>query len=210
MEYVVIVLYSAILLTIGMVASRRVGNLDDYYAGRLNTADGERETKYTASGRKVLGGGGITPDIEVSLEEATKFEQRMERRSVFFDYAVKHIAENSGIDKKEFKLDGGLLADFRQFIGKKEIEFTDEEWTESLDYTSTMIRAEIFGALYGLEERQKIIAKRDRQIIRALEVLPAAENIPIVQMDLDGLKPATVAEEPGGTARKATTEPLDR
>jgi carboxyl-terminal processing protease len=182
------------------------GHLDDYYAGRLTTADEERETKYTASGRKVLGGGGISPDVEVSLEEATKFEQRMERKSIFFDYAVKYIAENSAISRTEFKVDNVLLADFRKFVEQKKIEFTGEEWTESLGYSSTMIKAEIFGALYGLEERQKIIAKRDRQILRALEVLPAAENIPIVQVDLDGLKPATTETEPGDTARKADTE----
>ncbi len=36
MEYVVIAAYFAILLVIGVVAGRRIGNLDDYYAGGKN------------------------------------------------------------------------------------------------------------------------------------------------------------------------------
>jgi len=183
-------------------------SLDDYYSHRIDTAESDRETRYTAAGRKVLGGGGIAPDVEISLEDATKFEQAMERKSVFFDYAVKYIAQHPKADAANITIGDDTLKDFREFVDEKKIEYTEDEWKESLDYTKTMIKAEIVGALGGLEERQKIIVERDRQVLKALEVLPAAENIPIVALDLDGLKPA--ANGKASPDQKAAGERLEK
>ena len=183
-------------------------SLDDYYAHRIDEADSERETRYTSAGRKVLGGGGITPDIEIALEDATKFEQAMERKSVFFDYAVRYIAQHPAATAESLKIDDTTLSDFQEFVKSQKVEFTEDEWKESLDYSTTMIRAEIVGALGGLEDRQKVIVERDRQVLKALEVLPAAENIPIVALDLDGLKPATTGE--ANPEQKAAGERLEK
>src|SRR6266540_489905 len=49
-------------------------SFDYYYLSNLNPTGKERETKYTDGGRKVLGGGGIAPDVEVLVRELSRFE----------------------------------------------------------------------------------------------------------------------------------------
>jgi len=165
-------------------------SLDDYYAGKQDVAEDKRETRYTDTGRKVLGGGGIAPDVEVSLKDATSLESNLERKSVFFDYGVHYVALHKDIPK-DFKATAPVLADFRDFAQKKKIEFTDKDWKESVDYIGTMVQAEIVGAVYGLEERQRVISEKDPQILKALEVLPNAEKVPIVAFDSKATRKGT-------------------
>lgn len=177
-------------------------SLEDYYTGEVNLEDGDRETRYTDSGRKVLGGGGITPDVIVSLDKASRLEQAIERRGYFFEFAVHYLAEHPHPRTPDIETNEETLAEFRKYLADRELEYTEEEWEESLDYVSTMIQAEIAGAVFDLQERQKVIVARDKQIQRALEVLPAAERMPITALNLDGLKPA-VSEPVAGPDQKA-------
>ncbi len=165
-------------------------SLEDYYSGEVSEPEEERETRFTDTGRKVLGGGGITPDVEISLDEATRLEQAIERRGYFFEYAVHWLASHKAPASRDFEVDEAILDDFRAYLQARKLEHTDEEWKESLDYARTMIKAEIIGASLDLEERQKVIAEHDKQILKALEVMPAAERMPITALNLDGLKPA--------------------
>jgi carboxyl-terminal processing protease len=181
-------------------------NLDDYYAGKVDVAEDKRETRYTDAGRKVLGGGGISPDVDVSLKDATPLESNLERKSAFFDYAVHYDSLHKNIPRS-FKADEATLADFRDFATKKKITITDKDWQDSLEYISTMIEAEIIGAVYGLEERQKVISERDPQILKALEVLPHAEKIPIVAFDQKGAKKDGSARPNDSAAAPPVDEP---
>ncbi|HHI02452.1 MAG TPA: S41 family peptidase, partial [candidate division Zixibacteria bacterium] len=55
----------------------------------------DKEIYYTNSGRVVYGGGGILPDVELEHEDIYKpIELALERRGVFFDFAVKKFAAN--------------------------------------------------------------------------------------------------------------------
>ena len=162
----------------------------------MTASDDEREIRYTDSGRKVLGGGGITPDVKVDLDKATHLEQAIERRGYFFEFAVEWISEHGRPQTPHFDVTDDVLAGFRKYIDDRNIEYTPEEWTEALDYIRTMIQAEVVGAAFDLQERQKIIAEKDKQILRALQVLPAAVRLPITAFNLDGLKPAGSEELP--------------
>jgi carboxyl-terminal processing protease len=177
-------------------------SLEDYYSGEVKTSEEQRETRFTDTGRKVLGGGGITPDIEISLDDATRFEQALERRGAFFEYAVHWLAHNKAPASRDFEIGAETLNDFRSYVAGRKIEHTDEEWTESLDYLTTMIKAEIVGAALDLQERQKVLTDHDKQILKALEILPAAERMPITALNLDGLKPAG-SQDPAEPDRKA-------
>ncbi len=165
-------------------------SLEDYYSGEVVAPEDQRETRFTDTGRKVLGGGGITPDVEVSLDEATRLEQAIDRRGYFFEFAVHWLAGHKAPSSLAFEADASVLDEFRAYLRERKLEHTDEEWQESRDYMSTMIKAELIGASFDLQERQKVIVDHDKQILKALEVLPAAERMPITALNIDGLKPA--------------------
>ena len=81
----------------------------------------EKEKFYTKGGRLVFGGGGITPDIEVQRRELLPIEIDLERKSVFFDFAVKYLAKHPNLPA-DFAVDEKMIEEFRKFL--TEINFT--------------------------------------------------------------------------------------
>ncbi|HKK19825.1 MAG TPA: S41 family peptidase, partial [candidate division Zixibacteria bacterium] len=54
----------------------------------------DKEVYYTNGGRVVYGGGGITVDVEVKPELWKPIEINLERQQMFFDFAVKYVADH--------------------------------------------------------------------------------------------------------------------
>lgn len=82
----------------------------------------DREVFYTNGGRIVYGGGGIVPDIEVDPETWKPIEINLERKSMFFDFAIEYVAAHPNLDVTTFEVTDDVVADFRAFL--KEREFT--------------------------------------------------------------------------------------
>ncbi|MEE8576200.1 MAG: hypothetical protein V3T31_03000, partial [candidate division Zixibacteria bacterium] len=73
-------------------------------------------------GRVVYGGGGIVPDIEVERELWKPIEINLERKSMFFDFAVKYVSEHPDL-RPDFKVTEEMLAQFREFTKEKEFTY---------------------------------------------------------------------------------------
>lgn len=82
----------------------------------------EEEIFYTNGGRIVYGGGGIIPDIEIEKELWQSIEINLERNSMFFDFAVKFVAENPEI-KPNIDVTPEIVEQFRNFTVEKEFEY---------------------------------------------------------------------------------------
>ncbi|MCK4372510.1 MAG: S41 family peptidase, partial [candidate division Zixibacteria bacterium] len=57
----------------------------------------EEEVFYTNSGRIVYGGGGIVPDIEIESDLYKPIEINLERKSLFFDFAIQYVADHPDV-----------------------------------------------------------------------------------------------------------------
>jgi carboxyl-terminal processing protease len=77
-----------------------------------------REVFYTNGGRIVYGGGGIVPDITTDRELWKPIELNLYRKQMFFDFAVKYVAEHPDT-KQDFEASDAVAAEFRQFIKDK-------------------------------------------------------------------------------------------
>ena len=164
----------------GRLIQRDYDSLEDYVSGNITASADERETRFTDAGRRVLGGGGIAPDVEVTLAESSEFCDLLERRTAFFDYAVHYSASHKAApEKATFKITGDMIADFKRFLTRKKIEFSDKNVQDNLEYIKVALKAEIFGYHYNLEERQKVLAERDTQIQKALELFPLATDVSV-------------------------------
>jgi len=82
----------------------------------------KREIFYTKGGREVYGGGGIVPDVEIEREKYKPIEYNLERKSMFFDFAVSYIAEHPNIPKN-FEVDDQVIAEFKQFLKEKDFTY---------------------------------------------------------------------------------------
>jgi len=149
----------------------------------------EREIRSTDSGRKVYGGGGITPDVVEPSREANRFEGRLASKDVFFQYARRLTSgqvpfasnfelNNQGKNPKSIPnldITDAILADFKSFLREKQVDFTEDDIQKNVDFVKRRIRQEVFTSNFGLQEGFRIAIQGDTQVLKALEVMPEAK-----------------------------------
>jgi carboxyl-terminal processing protease len=107
----------------------------------------EKEVFYTKGGRKVYGGGGIVPDVICELEELKPIEINLERKQIFFDFAVEYISKHKDITR-DFAVTNEIVAEFKEFLDKK--DFTYKTYVEmQLDTLEKTIEAQDKTKIYG-------------------------------------------------------------
>ena len=149
-----------------------------------------RQQVATDSGRKVYGGGGITPDREVDAEDPPRLLVDISRQNAFFDYAVRYVAKHpdlfagtsgdaSGIEafRRRFDADDGLLTGFREFLQEKKITVSEADFLKVAARAKIQLKAEIVGIRGGLSFRDRVLLENDPQVKTALESFPQAQSL---------------------------------
>jgi carboxyl-terminal processing protease len=169
----------------GRLIQRDYASYWDYYtsydshttAADLEEKNGE-EVFYTDLGRKVYGGGGIIPDVQVDPKEIHQVLVRLNARSAIFTYSLAwandHPVKDTSWQPPDEMVDG-----FRTWIveqehaEKEEVEeaFADPDVVR---YVRNRIRYEIFNSLFGLEEGHQALSELDDQIQQAFVLFEQA------------------------------------
>jgi len=162
----------------GRLIQRDYHSIEEYAAGSNTAPEEQREVRLTDAGRKVLGGGGISPDVVVELTEGSQFADSLERKTAFFDYAAAYaVNHRTPPNKQKFQVGDDIVAEFKKFLARKKITYTDKDIQDNLAYIKLGIKAEIFAYHFGLEERQKVLSERDNVIQKALDLFPMAQEL---------------------------------
>lgn len=137
----------------------------------------------TDLGRKVYGGGGITPDVLVKDQELTPFEQFLLVRNAYLNFAIDYSSRNkSRIKSADWKPGPEMLDEFRGWLTKEKIA-TAQEVDEAMakedvrEYSEAQIRAEIMNGLFGQEARHRVLAESDEQVQAALGLFGRAATM---------------------------------
>jgi carboxyl-terminal processing protease len=166
---------------------------DYYYTDIGVDADPEfREKAFTETGREVYGGGGITPDVHVDIPQASKFVDLLNSEYIFFNFAKRFTSPDerklqaqdasSGeaklqvIDRK-FEVTDKTMEDFKAFLQKSKIQFTDQDIADNLSQIKQQIKQEVFNTVWGTEEGYKITESSDPQMLKGLDEIPKAEAL---------------------------------
>lgn len=173
----------------GRLIQRDYSSFYDYYNYDPLSAgdDGESEPVppeeifYTDIGREVYGGGGITPDVVVELEEIPEMAQYMLARNAFFDFAVE-LNNRNPVTDRDWQPAADILDRFGEWLvaeGVADQEQVDEALAdaEMRDYARLQIHAEIFNSAWGQEARHRILSQGDQQIQKALDQLGRAGQL---------------------------------
>lgn len=177
------------------------GSIDDYYYN-ARAEDPEIPTgdrKYTSAGREVYGGGGISPDINVSYPRVPEAILAVNSSNSFFKYATRFAAKDdrrtldgAGIQPQEvravrpkdirlidrnFHVDDEVLEDFFHFLDEEGVTYSREELLAERDRLALRIEVEIYSALWGAEAAQAIAAKQDPQVQAGIDALPQAAEL---------------------------------
>ncbi len=142
----------------------------------------------TPSGRKVYGGGGITPDYIVKAERADSLFIQILSHGVFREYALdiieeqgKQIREKYGKDlakyRAEYTITEPMIADFKDLSKKKGVDIDSTRFEKERSDITTRIRAEVARIIWGNEGWWSTFSSQDNQLQKALTLFPEAEKI---------------------------------
>lgn len=135
-----------------------------------------REVFFTGLGRKVYGGGGITPDHSVESPDAPDVLFQLRRENLIFDHAVSYAAAHEDL-ASDFRLGDEGWEGFVKFLREREFEFDDAELTEARAIVAVRLRAQIARILWDADVESRIIAEADPIVQKALDMLPDAEKL---------------------------------
>jgi len=157
-------------------------SLYEYHYER-KVPDHPTEIRQTDSGRQVTGGGGITPDIIVDSPKLTKFQEEMYRSDVFFPGEqgvgsfTRYFLGTRPVITHNFEVDDHVIKEFRDYLAKHNIRYTEPDFAESQDWLKRKIKQEVFMSNYGTQEGFKVLLEADPQVQKAIEAIPQARAL---------------------------------
>jgi carboxyl-terminal processing protease len=172
------------------------GTFDEYlnYGLKDQSVEGEHATaqlRYTDSGRKVYGGGGVEPDhrLEGPVEgfNPSRFGRSLYARQAFSLYAQKFSAEGdtrivaASHDRKfvarGFVVDAAMIDDFRRYLQAEKIKIDEAAFAQDLVFITSMMRYEIDLNLWTVSDARRRLIATDPQAQLALGLFPEAERL---------------------------------
>jgi carboxyl-terminal processing protease len=154
--------------------------LDDYYFADDEDESGPGAPKgleyRTSLGRVVYGGGGIRPDYIVHSKLDNIAAVRLQRISgAYLKFAVAE-RDSRGV-KLGQAADDALMARFKHWLAEQRITITDAEWEAAKSDIKERLTIEMQTIGYGTDAGFKYQCLVDPQVIKAMEVLPEAEEL---------------------------------
>lgn len=170
-------------------------SLYDYYYDHDQPKVKDREVRLTDSGRKVYGGGGITPDVFIKAPKATRFQQVVASQGMFQGYTEQYLAHRTLT--KDFEVSDKVLNDFKKYLQSQNIEFSPQEFQDNTDWIRSNIRASLFTTQFGSSSGLQVQADADPEITQALTLMPEAAKLEqrVIQVLAD--KQAALDKGPG-------------
>jgi carboxyl-terminal processing protease len=151
-------------------------SLFDYYSNRDNTQNLE-DVKATDSGRKVYGGGGITPDEKYESPRANAFQRRLMMAGVFFHFGSRYFGVPRPHLAEDWVPDDETLGRFADYLRSQQIAFTDAELAANRDWMRDQIRYELYFRAFDRKAADRAAYHADPEVQRAIESLPKAQAL---------------------------------
>ncbi len=142
----------------------------------------------TPKGRKVYGGGGITPDYIVKSPPLTKFTSSLfSRKNLFYsiqffliwikmENQFKANSKTWQSFKKDFQIDNSLLESFIDYSKKQGVDFNKEEFEKDKDYIKARLKAQIARNYWRNDGWFPVLLEIDPQFKKAISLFPEAEK----------------------------------
>lgn len=149
----------------------------------------DRPVFNTANGRKVYGGGGITPDVSIkSPRRKYPFVIGKFRGWTPFDRACFEFATQYGVDHQDlksdfeaffndFKVSDAMVEAFKAQVRDSGITFTEEEFNTDLDVVKLQLKRSIARNLWGDEQANKVASIGDVPLQNALQLFESHEML---------------------------------
>lgn len=146
--------------------------------------DSAREVFTTAKGRKVLGGGGITPDVKINASTLTGYGFKLLSRRIFFEYADKFAAAHPEVKANfsdylaKYQPSPEMIQELVKLAGEKGIKFNQENFDKDKDFIALALKAEMAQIYWNNRDYYyQVRAQGDNQIEEAATLFDQARLI---------------------------------
>ncbi|GHV14740.1 hypothetical protein AGMMS49938_11400 [Fibrobacterales bacterium] len=173
-----------------------------------DTAVRDTQVFYTAGGRKMYGGGGITPDVDVELKAIPWIAQVQERMSLYFRFAVKYRAQ---IGDAAAKIDSSWVVPDSVFNAFRNFAAQDTNFTKIKSNAQTITDAveealvkeqNIFGDT-SKTLKDTVLSARIADLRNALAIQNEKHALDTKNYSLNAIKRELIAAAKGDEARIA-------
>lgn len=185
----------------GRLIQRDYSNGSSYEYHFRRTANGsavteKQDVRSTDLGRKVYGGGGIEPDIEITSPTVTQAQFQLWTSGLFIFVRELLAGRVKGFESfkrtttefdhqpgaNEFVVNDELLKAYSAFMAdfvakSPEAGLTREFVEQQRDFARGKIREELLTAAYGVDTMRRILILDDPQVQRGLAELPNAAQL---------------------------------
>jgi carboxyl-terminal processing protease len=186
----------------GRLIQRPYDDKDKYYAGEgrdegeegnnidhaVDDSTKSRPKFKTASGRTVLGGGGITPDYIVKQDTITKLSRVIRSKNLFWEMADqimrtrgKDIRAKYGSDMakfmREFTVSQADMDRLKDLAKEKSIEWDDAQYTQDAEYLQLAIKAYVGRTVFNNNGFTSVMLSMDKQVKKAITLFPEAMKV---------------------------------
>jgi len=152
----------------------------EYYQHRNDNTVDTQDVKATDSGRKVFGGGGITPDEKYVSPKLSIFQRRMGPQGGadwFYRFANVYFGDKKPVLPVGWTADEPTMARFKDFLTEKKVPFTDEEFAENRDWLRGRIRYEFYYRAFDRNTANRAQWADDPEVKKAVESMPKAQSL---------------------------------
>ncbi len=156
----------------------------EYYYARNKDKEApqnNQDVKATDSGRKVYGGGGITPDEKYATPRSTAFQRRMVpingAADAFYHFASAYFGTRKPQLPQGWQPDDDVMARFKAWVTEQNIPATDADFTANRDWIRQRIRWEFYFRAFDKNTAERSRWAEDPEILKAIESLPKAQTL---------------------------------
>ncbi len=203
----------------GRLIQRDYTSYYDYYYNRFNEDEDEDDPPEvsidnpefaTDLGRKVYGGGGITPDEIVEMPDGPTELQKLFAHNAFFEFAVDYHSRQE-ISDKNWRPPEGFLDEFRKWLIDGEIVTAEElegilAEEDAQAFARRQIHSDLFTAAFGIEAAHQVLAEGDVQIQAALDLFGPANDLLAMRHELKGAPSELMATSMEGPLMQGSNE----
>jgi carboxyl-terminal processing protease len=148
----------------------------DYYYAKRDTQN-QDDVKQTDTGRKMFGGGGITPDVKYTPEKSSLFERRLVNSSIMFRFASTYFGTKKPELQKNWEPDTALLSRFKDYLHTKNFPFTDAEFDRDKKFVTEQMRDEFFFRAFDRKASERAQIMDDPEVTKAVENMSQAQSL---------------------------------
>jgi carboxyl-terminal processing protease len=169
-------------------------DVSDEEKERIDNESKEKEY-FTEKGRKVFGGGGVTPDLVVEQGTLSDLEMKIRQKNLFFDYSVDYFRDHENEIDEDFSLNKQIISDFKKYVTDHEISYTETQIDSIADWMNVNLKANIIGKKYGEIASYKKLLATDNQFQAAKDLFDKYSSLDQMFDYAESVRGSSKAEE---------------